>query len=260
MPRILWFESIMRDARCDIRVYLQPAFVICAVVLIVSSVVISKIEIEPEPWPLKKPLDLLDEDDLAPYKVIEKIKIQNEEIVEALGTKDYIQWVLEDTDEAAGSNVKKCLLFITYYELADRIPHETKECHLGTGHQLLAEDGLSVEINGQDGNENIPGRHLVFSRTNSGIWHRGTKFSVFYLFSVNRIYANSRDSARLALNRNIFSKHSYFSKVEWNFLTNAGVKTYLSKEKAVAASEKLLAVVLPILERDHWPEWEKAVE
>jgi len=28
-----------------------------------------------------------------------------------------------------------------------------------------------------------------------------------------------------------------------------------SKEQAVAAGEKLLAVVLPILEREHWPDW-----
>ena len=250
----------MQEAGHDIRVFLQPAFVICAVVLVVSSVVVSKIEIEPEPWLLKKPLDLLNEEDLAPYKVIEKIKIQNEEIVEALGTKDYIQWILEDTDEAAGSKAKKCLLFVTYYELADRVPHVPEECHTGAGNQLLASDGMSVEIDWQGGSENIPIRHLVFSRMDSNIWYRSTKFSVFYVFSVNRLYANSRDGARLALNRNIFSKHSYFSKVEWDFLTNSGAKSYMSKEEAVAASEKILAVILPILERDHWPDWERAVE
>jgi hypothetical protein len=30
-----------------------------------------------------------------------------------------------------------------------------------------------------------------------------------------------------------------------------------SEEQAVAASEKLLTVILPILEQEHWPDWKK---
>jgi hypothetical protein len=30
-----------------------------------------------------------------------------------------------------------------------------------------------------------------------------------------------------------------------------------SKEEAVAAGEKLLAVVLPVLEEEHWPDFEQ---
>lgn len=250
----------MSEMRQDIRVYLQPAFVICAVVLVVSGMVVSKIKIEPEPWPLKKSLDLLDEEDLGPYKVVDKIKISNEEIVKALGTNDYIQWILDDTDEAISSDVKKCLLFITYYELADRIPHVPEECQTGAGNDLLASDRFKVEIDRDDGNENVSVRHLVFSRAKASVWHLDKKFSVFYIFSINRTYASGRDSARMALNRNVFGKHTYFSKVEWNFLTNSGTQSYLSKEKAVAACEKLLTAILPVLERDHWPDLEEAVE
>jgi hypothetical protein len=114
----------MPNTRDNIRVYLQPAFLICVLVLAGAgagmSVTMKKLGIifEKEPLPLKKSLEFLDERNLAPYKVVlPKLKITNEEILKALGTEDYIQWVLEDTEQAANSPVKNCLLFITYYEL-----------------------------------------------------------------------------------------------------------------------------------------------
>jgi hypothetical protein len=52
----------------------------------------------------------------------------------------------------------------------------------------------------------------------------------------------------------MFGKYSYFSKVEWKFYNiKFGSSTYPDKQEASAASEKLLGVILPILEKDHWP-------
>jgi len=218
----------------------------------------SKFDIEQEPWPLKKSLELLDEEALAAYKVVSKLRIENEDTLRELGTEDYIQWVLEDTDAPLDSSVRKCLLFITYYELADCVPHVPEECHLGTGHQLLASEEMKFTIPRSSGAQKVLGRHLVFQGARSNFWGSGGKFSAFYLFSVNGTYANSRDDARFLLNANMLSKHSYFSKVEWNFLTSSGVKTLLSKQEATKAGEKLLAVVLPILEKEHWPDLEEA--
>jgi hypothetical protein len=50
---------------------------------------------------------------------------------------------------------------------------------------------------------------------------------------------------------------SEFSKVEWKFF-NTGLagqqgSVYPTKEEAVTASQKLLGVILPILEKEHWP-------
>jgi len=213
-----------------------------------------QVHVDKIPFPLKKSLDLLDESGLGPYKVMSKGKIKNEEIVKSLGTEDYIQWVLEDTDAAADSDVRKCLLFITYYELPDKVPHVPEECYVGSGHQRLASDNLTFVIN-QDGNERkIPGRQVVFEDASSNYWGMSTKFSVLYLINVNGVYTNSREGARLLLNKNIFSKYVYFCKVEWNFLNKSGAMSYPKKEKVTAASEKLLGVVLPILEKEHWPE------
>lgn len=251
-----------QDRKYGIRTYLQPAFLMCVVVLVTAgsgmSVAIKSfgIYLEKEPLLLKKSLELLDENALAPYKVVSKDRIENKEVIEALGTEDYIQWILEDTDAATGSAVRKCLLFITYYKLPDRVPHVPEECYTGTGYQRLASDSVTFEVN-IDGNlRKFPGRCLVFSSTNQ--WQQSSKFPVLYFFNVNGVYANSREDARIALNKNILGKHSYFSKVEWNFFnTRFGSKIYPSKKETIAASEKLLGTILPILERDHWPDWEK---
>jgi len=210
--------------------------------------------VKKESLPLKKSLDLLNEKALAPYKVVTKTIIQNQEVLESLGTQDYIQWILEDTDTAVDSAVHKCSLFITYYDLPDRVPHVPEECYTGVGHQRLTSDSVKFEINKQGVMEKIPARYLVFASTNSNYWGMDTKFSVLYLFNVNESYANSREDARFALNKNIFSKYSYFSKVEWKFFNiRLNKPVYPSKEEAIAASQKLLSVILPILEKEHWP-------
>jgi hypothetical protein len=212
--------------------------------------------VEKEPMPLKKSLDLLDEKALAPYKVVSKPKITNQEVLESLGTEDYIQWILEDSEVASDTSpVRKCSLFITYYALPDRVPHVPEECYTGVGHQRLTSDSMTFEINKEGIVEKIPARYLVFARTSSNYWGMDTKFPVLYLFNVNEVYANSREDARFALNKNIFSKYSYFSKVEWKFYnTRFGKRIYPGKEEAITASQKLLSVILPILEKEHWPD------
>jgi hypothetical protein len=243
--------------------YMQPAFLICAATLAIAgsgmSIAIKSfgVYLKKEPLPLKKSLDLLDENGLAPYRVLSKYPIENEEVIKALGTQDYIQWVLEDTEAAGDSSGRKCGLFITYYDLPDRVPHVPEECYAGGGYQRLASDSVTLEVNTAGFKEKIQGRCLVFAGTGSNYWHSGTKFSVFYLINVNGVYAGSREDARIALNKNIFGKYSYFCKVEWWFLGQSNERTCPAEEQAVTASEKLLGVILSALEREHWPDWEK---
>ncbi|HEY5138099.1 MAG TPA: hypothetical protein VIJ25_02090, partial [Methylococcales bacterium] len=82
-------------------------------------------------------------------------------------------------------------------------------------------------------------------------------FSVLYFLKVNGIYAGNRDAARRVMQTNFFSKYSYFSKVEWFFFNDSGA-SYPSKEQTTEASQKFLQLLLPVLENDHWPDWEKA--
>jgi hypothetical protein len=264
----------MRDTRY--KVYLQPAFLICAVALAIAgsgmSIAIKSfgVYLRKEPLPLKKPLDLLDENGLAPYKVVAKDEIENEDVIKSLGTEDYIQWILEDSDAPAGSPVRKCLLLITYYKLPDQVPHVPEECYTGGGYQRLSSDAVTLEVN-KDGAvqhqkdislhsvlapEKIPAKYLIFASKDSGYRQLAgaAKFPVLYFFSVNGEYKGSREDARLALNKNIYSKYSYFCKLEWKFFNvRFGAAVHPKKEEAIVASQKLLGVILPILEREHWP-------
>ena len=83
-----------------IKTYFQPAFLICVIILLISaagmSVAIKSfgMYLKKEPLPLKKSLDLLDQNGLGTYKIVSKEKIENKDILKALGTEDYIEWVL----------------------------------------------------------------------------------------------------------------------------------------------------------------------
>jgi len=250
----------MRDTKDYIRIYLQPAFLICVLVLGIAgagmSFTMKKLGIvfRKEPLPLKKSLEYLDETDLTPYKVVSKEKIQNPDTLKALGTEDYIQWILEDTEQAADSPAKDFLLFITYYKLPDRVPHVPEECWTGGGYQKLGSEAITFEINNGEGfAANVPAKYLLFAPKKTGLWQGGERIPNLYFFKVNGQYAGNREEARLALNKNLFGRNSYFCKVELVFYRSSITP---SKVQAVAAGEKLLGVILPILENQHWPDWE----
>lgn len=262
--QILWFvdeieiEKVMRNKKY--KVYLQSSFLICVAVLAVAastkSVVIKRFGgyLKKEPWPLKKSLDFLDENDLASYRVVSKEKISNKEVVKSLGTTDYIQWRLDDPDVSLDSSVRYCSLFITYYGLPDRVVHVPDECYMGSGYQRLLSDGVTFHVNKEGAEEKIQGRYVVFANTSSKHWGASTKFPILYLFNVNGEYGSSREDTRVILNKNLFGKHSYFCKIEWKFFNSKfGTMVYPEREEAVIASQKLLNVILPILEREHWP-------
>ena len=250
---------MMQNFKNNIRIYFQPAFLICVVVLTTAgagmSVAIKSfgVYLKKEPLPLKKSLDLLNEDDLAPYKIISKHKIENDEILTALGTEDYIQWIIEDTEAVDNNPSKKFMLFITYYRLPDRVPHVPEECYAGGGFQRLASDNIKLEINNNTGvKKELEGKYLVFGSKKADPWQKGEKFPVLYLFRVNGVYSASREEVRIALNKNLFQKSSYFCKVELVFNQSLIPP---NKEQSIKAGEKLLAVILPVLETKHWPDW-----
>ncbi|MBN2314872.1 MAG: hypothetical protein JXM79_13150 [Sedimentisphaerales bacterium] len=249
----------MAELKNNLRVYLQPAFVICVWVLATTGIGMSVtmkhlgIILQKEPLPLKRSLECLDEADLTPYQVVPpKLKITNSEVLKALGTEDYIQWILEDTEQPATSPVKACLLFITYYPLPDRVPHVPEECWTGGGYQRLGSEEVRLNIHTTgDEKVDISAKYLVFGPKKANVWENRFRVPDVYFFRVNGHYASSREEARIALNKNLFGKHSYFCKVELVF--NVG-SVAPSKKELIRASEKLLGVILPVLERDHWPD------
>ena len=126
----------------------------CVIVLAVASVSMSAIKSYLGVYmiklalPLTKSFDLIDENRLGPYKVVNKTKIENADILEELGTKDYIQWILEDTEAPKASASRYCSLFITYYTgTPDQVPHVPEECYFGSGSQWQSKESVNFEVN-----------------------------------------------------------------------------------------------------------------
>jgi hypothetical protein len=280
-------KNILKTIRAN---YFQPAFLICAgLLLITASTMSASTRIfgfirEKEPLPLKRPLSQLDNFDLAPYKVAAKQDIENPDILETLGTEDYIQWVLEDTSVPQTDKSRFCSLFITYYEFADNVPHRPEECYIGGGFEQISSEAVTLDIQtapATTDKHQISAQYLVFAKTNPDMLTGEVSFPVLYIFRTNDEYSGGRNKARFALkieywkgavkevwlrilgrriqsrnitNENLRDRFSYFSKVEWKFYgNNLGRMIYPDKQQALSASEKLLAVILPVLEKEHWP-------
>ncbi len=246
--------------------YFSPAFLVCAAVLLTAAagkeaviryfgLVMTK-----EPIKLQKPLDELDETALAAYKVQHK-SIIDRETLESLGTEEYLQWILEDTEAASDSPLRYCSLFITYYTgNPDMVPHVPDECYVGGGKSRLTGQTVRIEVpreKSPDDTQTVGLQYVVFGQAGNNVIEAETTFSVQYLFHVNGRYTEDRTQTRLALGSNWTSPYSYFSKVEWFFFgMDAFGRTYPDKEQTLSASRQLLAQLLPELERNHWPDWQ----
>jgi len=246
------------EFRNNLKLYLQPAFVCCVGILLLSGAEMSMMVqalggyLKKVPLPLVRSFETLDETSLQPYRVVSKVAITDDDVLKSLGTRDYVQWILEDPQADPADPTRRFMLFLTYYPLPDRVPHVPEECYLGGGFQRLATDSVQWSAKQMGTSEPVTVRTLVFGQAGSQTWYTGAQVPVVYLFRVNGRYAGSREEARIILNENIFGKSSYFSKVELVFNQGNGPFT---QQQTVAASQRVLKVLLPVLERAHWPKW-----
>jgi hypothetical protein len=263
-------EQNAKKADSPIKYYLQKEFLICVLVLTVSAIampmVIDKLGVYlmKLPLPLQKPFEELDRSKLDGYEVVDERRIDNPDVLEALGTDEYLQWTLVDKEAESSDPSKYCGLFLTYYTgNPDKVPHVPDECYIGGGHQQLdkIDFELDVPVKWSDGREEtvtIPVRCLVFGSREGGLTGN-ISFRVFYFFKVNGKYAGNRNSTRAIMGANVASKYSYFSKVEWKFFNTRVMGSALSEwEQDVQASRKLMSELLVVLEEEHWADWEKA--
>jgi len=247
--------------------FFKPSFVVCAALLLTAAVSkeavirVFGVHMTKLPIPLQHPFDELSEGALLPYTVKEKTKIQNQDVVESLGTEEYLQWTLENPDTTPNSPTRYCSLFITYYTgNPDMVPHVPDECYVGGGNVLVSTQTLDVDVERQIEPQSISFQYALFGRTDKNTL-KEEKFSVQYLFHANGRYHGSRTDTRLALGSNWRSKYSYFCKVEWKFYGfDAFGLVYPDQEQTLEASGELLSVLLPELERNHWPDWQAVNE
>ena len=251
----------------QLKPYLQPAFLVCALLLLTGATTKSLVirflgwQFTKYPLPLKKTLQEMDEKAIAPYVVNKKLRIDNPDVLETLGTEDYLQWIIVDPDAEPASPTRYCSVFVTYYTgNPDMVPHVPDECYAGGGNTRLAGyvDSASLHRDGIQTAQTIAYQNILFGGGDT-LLTTDIKFYVCYLFHANGEYSGSRTETRKILGQNFLSKYSYFSKVEWQFYgIDAFGRVYPDRQQVIQASEKLLQVLLPELERDHWPDWDAA--
>lgn len=245
--------------------YIQPPFLLSIACLLLTAGTVNYLKARhgitliKKAMPLKMPFDQLDEKLLAPYNVVRKLKIENLDELESLGTQDYLQWTLEDPTVDVLSPVRHCSLFITYYTgNPDQVPHVPEACYTGGGNEV--KDKFSVMLDISDTNVpsalqegRIPATGLIFAQKSAEIWQSPEQFPIIYFFKVNGVYKGNRTATRIVLG-DLTSEYSYFSKIELKFFNSRGI--YPDKQQSIEASERLLKVLLPVLEKNHWPEWQ----
>jgi len=242
--------------------YLKASFLVCTLILLAAAgskeIVINTLGVHMVKLaiPLQSPLDDLNEASLAPYTILNKSKIDGATL-ESLGTEEYLQWFLEDTDAEPSSPTRYCSLFITYYTgTPDMVPHVPDECYVGGGNEFKSKQTLALNFPDRD---KIDFQCIRFTRTSENGMQGSSEFTVQYFFHANGKFCGSRTETRKLLGQNWFSKYSYFCKVEWKFFGRDSFgDVYPNQEQTLAASEKLMAILLGELEANHWPDWQAA--
>ena len=235
----------------------SPPFVIAVVMLMVAIVLAGpvaawkKFKRAKLPLPLKKALTALDVEALAPYQVVERV-VLDPTVVEALGTDRYLNWVLEDSSLPSGDPLRRASLLVTYYSGGqDLVPHTPDVCFLGTGYEpAQPHENRKIEVRSLPAESAmVPIRVCTFVRT-SVFQHK--KHSVVYTFFCNGRAVCTRTDVRLLIN-NPTNTYAYFSKVEVSF-------PRATRAQNIEGAQKLFERLLPVLRRDHWPDFEAAEE
>ncbi|MBI4719144.1 MAG: exosortase-associated EpsI family protein [Planctomycetes bacterium] len=234
---------------------LTPHFAMAVAMLSVAAVLAGpvtrymKIKQVKLPLPLKAPLEGFSAAALAPYRVVDK-QVLDASIVEALGTEQYLSWLLENPSVPEQDPLRLASLLVTYYSGGkDMVPHTPDVCYFGAGYQpAQPHENLTLTLAGlPPGAERVPIRLLTFVKT---AIHDHRKLSVVYTFHCNGRFAATRQDVRYLIN-DLRNTYAYFSKVEVSF-------PLATREQNVEGAGRLLERVLPELIRNHWPDFAAA--
>lgn len=212
-----------------------------------------------EGLPLRKPLRALDVSKLAPEYALYPIqpKPLSDELIESLGTDEYLNWRLIDTTREPQDTDRAVNLFVTYYtNQPEMVPHNPRNCQQAAGWSLETEEEMSVTIqNGQGKDVTIPVAVLGFVPPTTALGQASNqKLTVLYFFYANGKYMTSGPEVKLATS-NLFDRYAYYSKIELSFTNERGNRP-ADRETSKAAAGRFLRKFMPILWADHYPDWD----
>jgi len=246
-------------------------FIACVALLAVFAfsfdVLVTKkgVQFRKEALPLRKPLENLDQSQLAPYRLLRPSHLQ-QDMVNQLGTDQYVLWLMANPyrsdgtlrdianhpDWAKPSWPWRINFFVTYYTgTPDAVPHVPETCYAGSGHQLTRQSPDEVIVPMGDDEIVVPIQVLEFEKAGELVQNRRV---VIYTFHANGAFRADRTAVRRAVSFPS-SRYAYFSKLEVSLDIGAEDK---ARDEAVASSKRFLQTAIPVLLNDHWPDWEKA--
>jgi hypothetical protein len=211
-----------------------------------------------EKVPLKRSLQLFDARQVGPrYEpnrlLNGRLQPMSEEMVEGLGTEEYLQVYLTDTDKPGDDPTRVALLFVTYYTgKPDLVPHVPDECYLAGGYERIGAATVAVPVSGVGApGDRVPVRVMQFRGQQRNPLSGGGMdvITVMYFFHTNGNYATTRNEVRASM-ANPFQRYAYYSKIEVTFCSPLLVRA--DREASVAALGPLLERVMPVLLREHF--------
>lgn len=192
-----------------------------------------------KPLPIRKPLVDMNRDAMMPFRVMREDRL-TAEIVENLGTQEYINWLLQ---EIGPRDAKAIHFSVTYYTgVQDQVPHVPEECMFQGGMTQESDTMLTLKLPrlGQD----VQVRRLSFNTPRQ----LGQRSYVYYTICVNGEFHGDRQMVRIKM-ANPTESHLYYSKVEIS-LDGSGVDNPARFDEQAA---ELFDRALTELFKSHWP-------
>ena len=213
-----------------------------------------RVVLRKEAVPLRKPLGELDKAALGEYR-FNGAHIIPAATLGPLGTTEYIDWRLIDTMVSRRRDpLRSVQCFVTFYTgKPDLVPHTPDACYLGHGYTKVEAEGLEFAIRGPNLRPlEVPVRAITFVK--SDVFERATP-TVVYTFHCNGKFVNTRTQVRAQL-ADPFDKGAYYCKVEVTFGAPKSRPRHPGRQESIAAAEKFLGRLLPVLLEEHLPDWE----
>lgn len=244
-------------------------FGICVTILLVSAVSMQAVArafghyFSKQPVPLKRPLAALDRSKLLPQYVLHPIQPPPipPDVLQTLGTEEYLNLRLVDQSRPPTDPAALAHLFITYYTgQPDMVPHVPDYCYQAGGYDSQGARNVEIRVPDVGAEEDrIPVRMLAFGVRGEGLVPAigatpAARMYVMYFFHTNGAYRTTRDEVRLRVAK-LTDRYAYYAKFEARF-TDATGRVPAGESESLAALERLMGKVLPIVLQDHFADWE----
>lgn len=233
----------------------QIPFLICCGLLLGTALVLQATvqakgwRVLKDPLPLRQPLSN-PPTHLGPFELVKVVELP-EEVIESLGTEEYVQATYRDTRMSENNPAAFVQLFVTYYTgIPDSVPHVPERCYTGGGHTKVKEGPVAVDVENLPANPNnkVDIKAVTFERFASGMLIKTTPT---YYFACNGTRTFSPLKVRTIL-KNPTDQYCYYAKIEVNF------STVRDRDKSIAKAKEFLQYAAPVMENEYLPDWAAA--